>query len=56
MIKNYNILVGEHNQKYENRIILATFWHKQKSTYPFDEVSVSFSVRSILDPNQGSSD
>lgn len=29
---------------------------KRKNTYPFYKVSVSFSVRSILDSNQGPSD
>jgi hypothetical protein len=44
------------DQSYEKFIVLAPFWHKRKNTYPFDEVSVSFSVRSILDSNQGPSD
>jgi hypothetical protein len=35
---------------------LAPTWHKRKNTYPFDEVSVSFSVRSIKDLNLGPSD
>jgi hypothetical protein len=40
----------------ENHTILAPSWHKRKNTYPFDEVSVSFSVRSIKDLNLGPSD